>query len=114
MENNKAKSDDNSVSIEFIQDFITASTDVINLSYENFRKNFYTQMSTDSTNYAAKHESLGKSVQRELQKTQSQLRQVVRKMQSKYNINNSTSSRNIFVKANAKPIFSKRCKQKSW
>lgn len=29
MENNKAKSDDNSVSIEFIQDFITASTDVI-------------------------------------------------------------------------------------
>ncbi|ELK79932.1 hypothetical protein I7R68_08025 [Neisseria meningitidis] len=68
MENNKAKSDDNSVSIEFIQDFITASTDVINLSYENFRKNFYTQMSTDSTNYAAKHESLGKSVQRELQK----------------------------------------------
>lgn len=40
MENNKAKSDDNSVSIEFIQDFITASTDVINLSYENFRKNF--------------------------------------------------------------------------
>lgn len=47
MENNKAKSDDNSVSIEFIQDFITASTDVINLSYENFRKNFYTQMSTE-------------------------------------------------------------------
>ncbi|WP_308074623.1 hypothetical protein [Neisseria polysaccharea] len=60
MENNKVKSDDNSVSIEFIQDFITASTGVINLSYENFRKNFYTQMSTDSTNYAAKQESLGK------------------------------------------------------
>ncbi|MCZ2346355.1 FrpA [Neisseria meningitidis] len=108
MENNKAKSDDNSVSIEFIQDFITASTDVINLSYENFRKNFYTQMSTDSTNYAAKHESLGKSLQRELQKTQSQLRQVVRKMQSKYNINNKARAAEISLLRQMQSQFSRK------
>ena len=107
MENNKVKSDDNSVSIEFIQDFITASTDVINLSYENFRKNFYTQMSTDSTNYAAKQESLGKSVQRELQKTQSQLRQVVRKMQSKYNINNKARVAEISLLRQMQSQFSR-------
>ncbi|MBW3998280.1 FrpA, partial [Neisseria meningitidis] len=53
-------------------------------------------------------ESLGKSVQRELQKTQSQLRQVVRKMQSKYNINNKARAAEISLLRQMQSQFSRK------
>lgn len=107
MEINQIKSDNNSVSIEFIQDFITASTDVINLSYGNFRTNFYKQLSTNSSNYVDKQRILAESVQNELKKIQSKLRQVVGKMQEKYTVNNKARSAEISLLRQMQSQFSR-------